>query len=356
MRMYAWCFQKHQAGKEGTMAVYERNGKWYSRFQISGIRKNYRCYGAKNEQEAKRIESGFMYKLQQQINGVIPMDKKKVKLKTLNENYLTHSRINKSTYNQDVGRIKIASEFFNENMDVNEIKRKDVEDFKDWLLSKGRGKKTINMYLGIYRKMFNLGIEDKLIEDNPFKHKLNFKLEDHSIDYLKTPEEQKRIEEASPDYFKPIITVALNSGLRRSNIINLRWENLDFNFNTIETTKNKSKKYIKIPMNNTLHELFKHLPKTSEYIFTNPATGRKWGQTRFNEVWRNIRDEAGLPELRFHGLRHTFCTRLIKEKTPAPVVQQLMFHTDLKTTLRYTHVDSDEKRAAVEKLNSYNNL
>ena len=231
-----------------------------------------------------------------------------------------------------------------------------MEDFKDWLLSKGRGKKTINMYLGIYRKMFNLGIEDKLIEDNPFKHKLNFKLEDHSIDYLKTPEEQKRIEEASPDYFKPIITVALNSGLRRSNIINLRWENLDFNFNTIETTKNKSKKYIKIPMNNTLHELFKHLPKTSEYIFTNPATGRKWGQTRFNEVWRNIRDEAGLPELRFHGLRHTFCTRLIKEKTPAPVVQQLMFHTDLKTTLRYTHVDSDEKRAAVEKLNSYNNL
>ena len=85
------------------MTVMKKNGKWYCRFQIDGERHYYLCAGAKDEKQAKKIEQGFMYKVQQQQNGVIPKeDKKKVKLKTLKENFLEYSKINRAVYKQDV--------------------------------------------------------------------------------------------------------------------------------------------------------------------------------------------------------------------------------------------------------------
>ncbi len=92
----------------------------------------------------------------------------------------------------------------------------------------------------------------------------------------------------------------------------------------------------------------------SEYVFVNPETGNKWGTTRFNEVWRDIREKAGLPNFKFHGLRHTVCTRLVKENVPIPIVRDIMAHSDIKTTMLYTHVDSLDMVNAMDVLNSYN--
>ena len=72
-------------------------------------------------------------------------------------------------------------------------------------------------------------------------------------------EAQKVLESVTPEYFMPIIITALNSGLRRSNIVNLQWKDLDFYFRTIEITKNKGNKHIKLPMNDTLFELFSNM-------------------------------------------------------------------------------------------------
>lgn len=337
------------------MTVYKNTkGKYYCRFQIDGERHHYLCRGATNEKEAKKLESQFMYKVQQQQNGVMPKDKlSKIKLKKLKENYLEYSKINRAVYKQDIGRMKIIFEFFNEDKCADSIIRKDIEAFKAWLLIKKRSKKTINLYLGICRKMYNLAIANEWVTKNPFTNNVEFKLEPIKIKYLSV-DAQKVLEKVTPDYFKPVIITALNSGLRRGNLIDLRWSNLDFNFKTIEITKNKGNKHIKLPMNETLYNLFLNMEHNSDFVFINPETNDKWNTTAFNMQWRKIREKAGLKEFKFHGLRHTVGTRLIKENIPVPVVKSLLAHSDIKTTMQYIHVDSLDIINAMNVLDSYN--
>jgi len=337
------------------MTISKKNGKYYCRFQINGERHHYLCDGATTKQQAEQIENGFKYKLQQQQNGVISKeeDKDRVKLKKLRKNFLEYSEIHRAVYKQDVGRLNIAFKFFDENRYADTVTLTDVNKFKAWLLSLNKSKKTVNLYLGIFRVMYNLAIEDDLLVKNPFRKKFEFKLDPVKRKYL-ADTSQTNLTDATPDYFKPIITTALNTGLRRGNIVNLKWSDLDFNFKTIEITKNKGKKHIKLPMNDTMCELFSKMERKSEFIFLNPNTGKKWANTAFNKLWRNIRDKAGLADFKFHGLRHTVCTRLIKKNVPLPIVKEVMTHSSISTTMEYTHVDSLDVVNAISLLNSYN--
>ena len=252
------------------MTISKRNGKYYCRFQINGERHHYLCNGAASLKEAELMENAFKYKLMQQQNGLLPReDKARVRLKKLKENFLTYSEINRAVYSQDVGRVNIIFQFFDENKYADTIVRKDVDEFKLWLLNKGRSKKTINLYIGIMRVMFNLGVDNEWLEKNPFKSETEFKLDPVKRKIL-AHTSQPNLDAATPKYFKPVITTVLNSGLRRDNIRNLKWDDLNFEFRTIEITKNKGKKHIKLPMNETLYKLFMSMERTSEYVFVNP--------------------------------------------------------------------------------------
>ncbi len=204
--------------------------------------------------------------------------------------------------------------------------------------------------------MYNLAIDEEWVLKNPFTSKLEFKLEPRKMSYL-SDEAQPILFKAANDVdidFVPIIIVALNSALRRNNIRELKWDDLDFNFRTIEITKNKGNKNIKLPMNDVLYNLFMSIERKSEYVFINPNTGTKWGSTKFGEKWRAIRTRAGLNNFKFHGLRHTVCTRLVKKGIPIPIIKEIMTHSDIKTTMQYTHVDSLDMINAMNVLNSYN--
>lgn len=181
--------------------------------------------------------------------------------------------------------------------------------------------------------------------------KVDFRLKPSVPKYLRKDDEN-RLNNIMPDYFRPILITALNSGLRRGNIINLKWENLDFSFKTIEITENKGNKLIQLPMNDKLFKLFSNMERKSEYVFLNPRTGKKWNTTAFNKEWRQIREKAGLNNLKFHGLRHTVATRLVKENVPIAIVKEIMTHSDISTTMQYTHVDSLDVINAMNVLNS----
>lgn len=338
------------------MSVSKRKNKWYCRFQINGERHHYLCDGAVSKQQAEQIEASLKFKIMQQQNGVIPKadnDIKRVRLKTLRENFLKYSEINRSVYKQDIGRLNIAFQFFDENKYADTITISDINKFKGWLLNLNKSKKTINLYLGIFRIMYNLAIADELLTKNPFSYKCEFKIEPYKLKYL-AEESQPILIKVTPKYFRPIIITALNTGLRRGNILNLKWSDIDFNFRTIEITKNKGNKHIKLPMNETMYKLLSTIERKSEYIFLNPNTGKKWSDTAFENHWHKYRKKAGLIDFKFHGLRHTVCTRLMKENIPPAIVKEIMTHSDIKTTMQYTHVNSLDVINAISVLNSYN--
>lgn len=336
------------------MTVRKKNGKYYSRFQINGERHHYLCSGATSVKEAEKMESAFKYKLMQQQNGIIPREGKKLTLSNLFNVYLKYAETNKKSYKQDKCRISIIKEYFKNTKYIKDIKANNIEKFKMFLLTNGRSKTTVNRYLEILSKMFNLAVDNEWLDKNPIKKDMRFPIKNYTVRYLKADEEE-RLFANCPTYFKPILITALQTGLRKSNIRELRWSNINMDFRLIEITENKGNKHIKLYMNDILFDMFKNLPKEDEeFVFINPQTKKIYSDVGFKRVWYQIKKDAGIENLRFHDLRHTVGTRLAQANVPIPIIKEILAHSEVKTTMRYVHTAREEMQKAMNVLNSYN--
>lgn len=337
------------------MTITKRNGKYYCRFQIDGERHHYLCSGATSMKEAEKMEAAFKYKVQQQQNGVIPKEEnKKITLGKVLDNFLAYSELNKKTYTHDKGRVSIILSYWKETKAAEDICPNDIDKLKLFLLNEGKSKVTVNLYLDLLSAAFNRAILDNLISKNPFNRKYKFQKKNYSVRYL-TKSMEKNLYKAAPSHFIPILDVALNTGLRRTNIIQLKWSNINLDFRIIELLENKGNKHIKLPINDKLMEVFNSLDKTSEYVFINPDTNKPYSQTVFTRLWNDIRTKAGLgDDFRFHDLRHTVGTRLAEKRVPVNIIKEVMAHTDISTTQRYIHFAENQLTSAMDVLNSYN--
>lgn len=336
------------------MSVYKKkNGKYYCRFQIDGERHHYLCTGATTEKEAKKLESQFMFKVQQQQNGVVNKEKESITIKHLIDVFIDYSKLNKKSYKQDLYRCTYILNFFKPNKKISDIKSVDIEKFKASLLTEKRGKITVNRYLENLSKMFNIAIENEWLDKNPIRKNTKFLQKNYTVRYL-TFDEENRLYKCLNGVLKDMVTVALQTGLRRSNIIYLKYSNLDFNFRMIEILENKGNKHIKLYMNDVLYDLFKRLEKTktSEYIFVNPLTNLPY--VDFRKAWTKALKEAQIENFRFHDLRHTVGTRLAEQNVPIPVIKNILAHSSIETTMRYVHNNSKDIISAMNVLNSYN--
>ena len=335
------------------MSVYRKNEKYYCRFQINGERHHYLCNGATTMNEAKRIEDGYRFKLQQQQIGLLPKEEKQNSFKSLCKFFLQYSQTNKKSYKQDKSRVTLIEKYFSKCKWISDIKPKDIEKFKNFLLQEGKSKSTVNRYLEILSKMFNIAINNEWGDKNPIKQVAKFPVKNYTIRYL-TKEEEVKLFQACTEAFKPILITALQTGLRKTNIRLLKWNNINMEFRMIEITENKGNKHIKIYMNDVLYDLFRELPKLNdEYIFINPTTNKVYSESAFRREWNKIKEKSGIKNFRFHDLRHTVGTRLAEHNVPIPVIRELLAHSDIKTTMRYVHTATLAMQNAMNVLNSY---
>ena len=335
------------------MTISKRNGKYYCRFQLNGERHHKLCAGATTLKEAEKMENAFKYKLMQQQNGVIPRELKHITINKLFKIYTEYSEVNKKSYKSDISRTKLIKQFFGENTLIKDIQPEKIEKFKDFLLEQNRSKMTVNRYLEQLKTAFRMAIDNDYLLKNPCKNIKKFPVKNYSVRYLKEDEE-KRLFKALPDYLKGIVIVALNTGLRKSNILELKWEQVNFDFKFIEILENKGNKHIMLPLNDTLYNFFIKTPEVERigYIFINPETGSPYKDIK--KAWQTALKQAGIENFRFHDLRHTVGTRLAKENVPVNVIKEILAHSDVKTTMRYVHCTQGAKLDALNKLNSYN--
>ena len=336
------------------MSIYKRKDKYYCRFQIKGERHHYLCAGAVNLKEAELMENAFKYKIQQQLNGVIPKDKAKVKLKVLYNLFEQYSKYNKKSYDKDISFIKILKTYFNENLYADELKLSDFENLKVKLREeRSSSNATVNKYLNCLSKMYNIAIEEKLLVENPLSRIKRFKEPNYKIRYLTADEEirlYKAIDDYAP-YIKPLVVCALQTGMRKGEIFNLKWTNIDFDYGFIELLETKSGKSRKIPISQKLMEVFKQQDRESEYVFENPETGAPYVDLK--NSFHTVLKKAGIENFRFHDLRHTVATRLAEKGIDLVVVKEILGHSKIETTMRYAHAVPERKLQAIEVLNSY---
>lgn len=331
------------------MTIEFKNGKYYCRFQINGKRQHLLCKGAKTHKQAEKIETELKYIAYNQE------DEDLVLMSTLYETFEKYSEEKRITKKQDKTRLEVIKEYIPITMLATDVKSNHILKLIEGLRKRNLSPKTINLYLAILRETFNMAIDDDLISSNPVKKKFNLKVEPSESNTLKSGDEENRLMMAATPIFKEIIHFTLNTGVRRENVIGLRWSNINFEKRIITLIKNKSNKLIKIPMTESLYNMLKDKAvgtNADDYVFINPKTKRGYKTTAFNEQWRFIREKAGLPNLRFHDLRHTVASRLANDKVPIPIIKDFLSHSDISTTMKYVHTNNLDM--AVSSLNENN--
>lgn len=152
------------------------------------------------------------------------------------------------------------------------------------------------------------------------------------------------------DHLKPMVILSLNTGLRRGELFNLRWPDVNLQTKTI-TVAGEGAKTIEtrhIPLNAEALATLKAWKKQSEasgYVFPGQEGER---MTDVKTAWLELLKTAGIADFRWHDMRHDFASRLVMAGVPLNTVRDLLGHSDIKMTLRYAHLAPDSKAAAVE--------
>jgi len=226
-----------------------------------------------------------------------------------------------------------------------------VEKYRAERLKDGVKKSTTNRELALLKKMFNVAIDWSYCSENPVRKVKLFSEKDNLKERVLSEKEETGLLEESADHLKPIILTALNTGMRRNEILTLKWNQIDLNLRFIQVLKTKSDKNRIIPINDVLLKILNALREKGgncPYVFPNSKTGKPLRTVR--RSFENACRRAGIENMRFHDLRHSFGSRLIRKGVDIVTVQNLLGHHSVTITQRYTHSNLDQKREAVELL------
>lgn len=186
-----------------------------------------------------------------------------------------------------------------------------------------------------------------------------------------TAKEETGLFEKLPESLKPVVEFAILSGQRRSAIVGLRWDKIDWSNGEAEIV-NKGGGLHRFPLSPALIQLILEQPQLDDcpfvftYICERPAPKRKDRPQRrkghrypftlqgWNRKWRKALADAGITDFRFHDLRHTSATRIIRATGNLKAAGKLLGHTDIRTTSRYAHVGMDDLRALMSGTESRN--
>ncbi len=145
---------------------------------------------------------------------------------------------------------------------------------------------------------------------------------------------------------------ALNTGMRKSEILNLEWDNVDLKHGFILLDKTRNWDRREIPINETLRSTLDSLMRRLDvpYVFYDPDTGSPYCDVRrsFHTALRRFK----IRDFRFHDLRHTFASHLVIAGVDLTTVKELLGHKTFTMTLRYSHLAPSHKVKALDMLDN----
>ena len=274
----------------------------------------------------------------------IPQKRKPPKFTKVCDRYMEHAKKAKRSWERDEDTLKLARTFFKRKR-IDEISGWDVERFKASRV-KQVSKSTVNRELAVLKRLFTLAVDWNLVEKNPVKKVAMYRIEEKVMRVLSQDEEQKLIDAAAP-HFKSLIIVAINTGMRRGELLALQWEQVDLQSSMITIKQSKNGKVRHIPINKKAQEALQSIPEPHEgHVFIYRGLPIKVVKTAFAGAVRR----AGILHCTLHSTRHTFATRLVLAGVDLATVMQLMGHASISTTMKYAHPSPLHKREAVKRL------
>lgn len=370
--------------------IYKRGNIWWIRYAGLDGKIRFESGG----KSFKNAHDKLIQRKKEVMEGKEPLTKKKIANHSFNE-LSVHYEVwaeRQRSFRSKKGFIKQLQRCFG-NIPLRYFNTRIIEEYQSKALIENKAPATINRHIGTLKHMIKKAVEWEMVEEDTLKKARRVKLlpeNNRRLRYL-SKEECKAFINACRKYasydlshIRPIVITALNTGMRKEEILSLEWEkhiDLRHGFILLDKTKNGDRR--EIPVNHTLREALQGLIRRidSPYVFTDKegkrfkdvkrsfATALKNTEIERCRECNNERQKTeteepgpcsicggklvrwkGIKDFRFHDLRHTFASQLVMAGIDLTTVKELLGHKTVTMTLRYAHLAPAHKVKAVEVL------
>lgn len=370
----------------------QRNGlpSYFIRFyNEQGKRISRKAKGASTLKEAKVI----LLKQVKEIERLKDLNAGK-KVDITLENLKTELVEKKLVPNDDVKTYNYSiSNFIPPDTVISSITTSKIDDYRAWMLERGNCKKTINLRLATLKKWLQKADERgyRLNNyENPVRKSHSFTMPKNPPKKRRSinPSERERLLAACRPHIYPIVFIALETGMRWDEILNLKWVEVTLDKGnggiilSEDRTKDKERRYIPFSLNAELYPLFKRIKEQTskikdneflskqdrEYVFlyykqiekglfkwVHPTTIRRSFNSALKKAGLDGVDSKGR-KVSFHSLRHTFITNWIREQRGSEtILRKITGHNSVKVQKGYEHLEDIDLSEIVEKANGNGN-
>lgn len=256
------------------------------------------------------------------------------------------------------------------------IEEADVQSFVFQKLETGLSHKTIKDILIVLKMILKFAAKNKWLQYTSFDIQFPTERERHNIEVL-TKTDQKKIMNYIQEHFtfrNLGVYICLSAGMRIGEICALTWEDIDTDNGIISVNRTIQRIYViedgirktelildtpktknsirEIPISKDLLRIlkpFKKIVNPSFFVLTNDAKPTE--PRTYRSYYKNLMAALKMPELKFHGLRHSFATRCIESNCDYKTVSVLLGHSNISTTLNlYVHPNMEQKKKAIEQM------
>lgn len=271
--------------------------------------------------------------------------------KDLMDKYLDECSAAKGSTDRDKVSLKHLIPFFGDKV-LTQIMPRDISKYKSLRRKEMASPATINRELALMKHSYNVARREwELVRDNPVSM-VAMEKEPPARDRWLTREEESKLLACSTGWLHRMIVFSVETGLRRGELINLRWSDVQLQVQVIVVWGAKTKERRSVPLSQRAFQILQNLRKveeSSEFVFTHPSSKMQVNIQTLRTAFDTAIKRVGIKNFRWHDLRHTFASRLAQAGVDPYTIQRLMGHKSFVTTQRYAHhyVDSLRKGIAV---------
>lgn len=328
------------------MALFKRGNVYWSYIWVEGVR-HAKSTGTANRRTAERIDQQYKEELNLARLGLVE-PKPEMPFSELAARFLADG----SPRPYHIDRLKLLLPYWGD-IQLGRITKAAAKDYRAHRhqAKSNLSDTTINRDLEALRHMLFWAVDEGILLANSLSRVPMVRERRKPRVMLTVVEEDKLLAAAAP-HLRSIIIAALDSGMRRGEILAERWEHVDFTRRILYVSKSKTAagEGREIPLTERLFAdlLARRKPEGNVFTFDNQPI------SRIKTAWKGALRRAGLRYVRFHDLRHAFNTRLLEAGVQLETRKALMGHSSgEEVNSIYTHIEIGIRREAIQKLESW---
>ena len=327
------------------MSLWKRGNVWWVYFYIDG-RRHQASTGTSNRRQAEQVELKLRQEANLRRHQVVQVDPQ-MTFGALAARFIADA----SPRPHHLDRLKHLLPYF-ADVPLVRINKGMARDYRNQRQhEKPISDATINRDLSVLRHILYWAVDESLVVANPLS-RMPMARERRKRRPVMTVDEEHLLLGAASEHMRRMIIAALDTGMRRGELLHQRWEHVDFARRVLFVTRSKTPEgeAREIPLTKRLFDLLWETRENEGPLFTFRDKPVKYIKT----AWQAALRRSGIRHFRFHDLRHTFNTRLMEAGVMQEIRKALMGHSSGdKVHSIYTHVEMPVKREAIARLEQW---